>query len=549
MEAIESKVKLEISLYGGFDCRWSDGKFLKLNGAKQRALFAMLAVATRGVQSRNWLREHIWGRAGEELGRASLRRCLSDLRKNFGARFDNILEVNNIDIRLRLDQVALTTTPRNGEFLAGINVPEPMFQDWLNQHREKFTSHSILLDSDTRLAISPSVTILPFSGVTGAKMESHFGDLVALEVSRALSRSRLIDVISHCSSRKFGGVQLDLDKLQTSLNADYAIGGTVRVDDKHFRLDADFIQISTGRILWTQNFTGPLSDILNGHSEMVEQIAQKCGQEILREAVKTAHTRPLPEVASHALFMASVTGMHQHHLASFARSRDNLEELILRLPKFSNLHAWLAKWYILSIAQGWSTDVRKDSQIASDCTKRALDINPLCSTSLTIDGMIQGDRQEDMSTALLRFEAATEIDPNQALAWLMYSRMHSFQGEGELAIKFAQKARRLSPFDPHGYFYDIMTSVAHLANGDFDEARILADRSIKSNPRHTSSYRVLAIALQLSGHPQEARDAVTFLTQLDPRLTVSRYLSTHPAGKLPTGKIWASALKDAGLPA
>ncbi len=99
-------------------------------------------------------------------------------------------------------------------------------------------------------------------------------------------------------------------------------------------------------------------------------------QEVLRASVEIARSVPLPQVAAHALFMVSISGMHQHRLASFARSRNNLEELISRLPGHSKLHAWLAKWYILSIAQGWSLDVPKDSQIAAGNTARALDINP-----------------------------------------------------------------------------------------------------------------------------------------------------------------------------
>ncbi len=540
--------KLELSLYGDFDCRWSDGRRITITGAKHRALIGMLAVATNGVHSRRWIQEHLWDRSGAELGRQSLRRSLSDLRKVLGAGFETIIEANNLELRLLLENITLTSQPKDGIFLTGLKIDEPKYVSWLKDRRSALLARNLLLDSDTRLAVSPCVAILPFASVGSNAEENHFGDLVAMDVARALSRSRFLDVISHLSSRQLAGPLLDLGKLKSRLNADYAIGGNVRVVDGQYRLDVDFFQTSTGRILWTEEFHGPVTDILNGDCELVARIARQCGQEVLRASVEIARSAPLPQVAAHALFMTSITGMHQHQLASFARSRDTLEELISRLPGHSKLHAWLAKWYILSIAQGWSIDVPKDSQIAADCTARALDLNPDCATSLTIDGMIQGDRSEDMSLALSRFQSAIEIDPNQGLAWLMYSRLNSFQGKGSSAVEFAVKAKRLSPLDPHGYFYDVMASLAHLVDGDFDTAKTLVEKSLKANPRHTSSYRVLAIAQMLSGDGDKARATVGTLRQLEPNLTVQSYLSSHPAGHLPIGADWAQALADAGLP-
>ena len=546
--SVKKGVKLEISLFGSFDCHWSDGRQVLVTGAKQRALIAMLALAINGVHSRAWVQEHLWERSGEELGRQSLRRALSDLRKVIGPDFDCIFQTDNTDLRLVFENITLQGGPKDGVLLAGINIQEPKFQGWLSERRATYAPAPLFIDSDTRLEVSPCVAVLPFISALGSGGEKHFGDLLAMDVARALSRSRYLDVISHFSSRKLAGPRLDMLDLKAKLNADYAIGGTVRVIGDKYRLDADFIQTSTGRILWTEDFHGPMSEILNGDSDLVVRIAQKCGQEVLRASVEIASSQPLPQVAAHALFMASITGMHQHHLANFSRSRSHLEELIARLPNHSKLHAWLAKWYILSIAQGWSVDVQKDGQIAADYTARALDINPGCATSLTIDGMIQGDRKDDMSLSLARFQAATEADPNQGLAWLMFSRMNSFQGNGAQALDFAGKARRLSPIDPHGYFYDIMHAMAYVVNGDFTAATKLAQRSLRLNPRHISSYRVLAMAQQMAGQGDDARQTVKALLRLEPGLTEQSYLANHPAGRLQTGRDWAKALRDAGVP-
>lgn len=540
--------KLELGLFGVFSCRWTDGQDVQIRSAKQRALLAMLFFAPGGTHSRVYLQEHLWGRAGEELGRQSLRRSMADLRKVFGEGFDILFQTNNFEIKLKRENIIQVSSAQHGLFLEGVKIHEKHFQAWLEKGRNVPLLSASMLDSDTRLQVLPSIAVLPFLPVNGENTEAQFLDLLAMDLARALSRSRFLDVISHLSSRTFSGSMPGLDQLQKQLNADYIISGNGRVSGGKYRLNADFIQTSTGRILLTETFEGDVSEVLNGDSMLVMRIAQQCGKQILRAEVEIASSRPLPQVKAHALFMASITGMHQHHLATFAKSRQYLEELVNRLPGHSQLHAWLAKWYILSIAQGWSTDVHKDSLIAADCTARGLDINPDCPTTLTIDGMIQGDRQEDMSLAMSRFQSAIEVDPNQGLAWLMYSRMNSFLGNGPQALAFAQKAQRLSPIDPHGYFYDIMLAMAHLVDGNFEFATQLARQSLAKNPRHISSYRILVMAQQMAGHGDEARQTAEVLLKLEPNLTVESYLRTHPAGRLSVGRQWASALKDAGVP-
>ena len=55
--------------------------------------------------------------------------------------------------------------------------------------------------------------------------------------------------------------------------------------------------------------------------------------------------------------------------------------------------------------------------------------------------------------------------------------------------KAAETARRLSPIDPFGYYYDSLAATAHLAGGDYGRALELAERSIAINDRHISTLR------------------------------------------------------------
>jgi tetratricopeptide (TPR) repeat protein len=220
-----------------------------------------------------------------------------------------------------------------------------------------------------------------------------------------------------------------------------------------------------------------------------------------------------------------------------------------RAPHLSFLHAWLAQWYVLSIQQGWSTDLAKDTMIASDLTQRALDLNPNCSFSLTIDGFVENNLRKRFDVSTERFDQALDIDPNNAYAWLLKGTLHAFMDEGEKAVELTQHARRLSPLDPQKYFFDSLAATACLSNRDFENALRLAELSISQNKYHTSTLRVRTIALQSMGETTRAAEAARQLLAREPNLTIGTYLHKHPAARFQTGRDWAKALEEAGVPA
>ncbi len=115
--------------------------------------------------------------------------------------------------------------------------------------------------------------------------------------------------------------------------------------------------------------------------------------------------------------------------------------------------------------------------MALDCTKRALDADPHCSLALAIDGFVHTNLLKRLDIALPSYELAIQNNPNESLAWLLKGTMHAFKGEGQQAVHDTQYAIKLSPLDPHRYFYDSLAATAHLADRQYDQALALAQRS------------------------------------------------------------------------
>jgi TolB-like protein len=545
--------KIRLRIYGTFSACWEGSEEIDIRSEKTRALLAILALSPEGKKQRGSLQELLWGLSGPELGRASLRRALSDLRKAFGEEFNDVFITSQSYVQLCPDRWEIAGGPADGNLLEGTGLQEPGLREWLGRMREPGLVPASFRPSPldqpaTRASVRPSIAVIPFQLVSGTKDHARLGDLVAQEISRALSRSKLIDVISHLSCRNLDARSLELSEIRQLLGIDYIVYGNYRTDGRSVRLDVDFVSAASGHILWTRTHEGTIEELCRGDTDAIFSIARQAGSAIVNSSLELAASTPLPNVASHALFISSVALMHRQDLPSFSSARAQLEELVQRAPRLSFLQAWLAQWYVLSIQQGWSSDLAKDTMIASDLTRRALDLNPNCSFSLTIDGFVENNLRKRFDISTERFDQALDIDPNNAYAWLLKGTLHAFMDEGEKAVQLTQHARRLSPLDPQKYFFDSLAATACLSNRDFETALRLAELSISQNKYHTSTLRVRTIALQSMGETAKAAESARELLEREPNLTIGTYLDKHPAARFQTGKDWAKALKGAGVP-
>lgn len=542
---MSKKTLVRVRLYGPFSASWSDGTQIDLRGAKIRGLLALLVTAPDGHRGRAYLQDMLWARSGPLHGRTSLRGALSALKKCLGDAGDDLLIPTKDEIAINTAAFETVGQPSDGAFLEGIEIAERGFGAWVDEKRLNAQPFALKLAD---ISLKPCVAVVPFVTVQGNPQDSMFGDMLAQEITRSLARSQIIDVISHLSSRNLGPRVLELEQISDRLHCDYVVCGNVRVSGGNFRLDVDLVDVASGKIVWTRDYSASVASVVAADSDIPRQISRAVGQSIIKSAVELATSRPLTTVATHDLVMTGIALMHQQSFASYSKARACLEEAIRRAPRRAELHAWLAKWYALNVSQGWSIDAAKDAETAEAKTLHALDLDPDCSFSVTINAYVNNNLLQRFDNSMAQFEHALDIEPNNAMAHLLKGTLHAFTDDGANAVGHCERARMLSPLDPHTYFYDTLCATAHLANHDYETALRYADRSMKGNRRHVSTFRVLVIALQALGRGEEATQAVEQLMRRRPDMTVGSYLKNHPAAHFNSGREWAALLLAAGVP-
>jgi DNA-binding SARP family transcriptional activator len=147
---------LHLTLLGGFQVRLQDGPPVVLARKKAQALLAYLVVQPGEAHLRDKLAALLWGDSSDQRARHSLRQTLFALKHALPADGVDVLRVDAEHVAVNRRSVELDVTafeqmvidgaPQalaraaelyQGDFLEGLSVQEPRFEEWLVAERER----------------------------------------------------------------------------------------------------------------------------------------------------------------------------------------------------------------------------------------------------------------------------------------------------------------------------------------------------------------------------------------------------------------------------
>ena len=394
--------------------------------------------------------------------------------------------------------------------------------------------------------LRPTIAVIPFA--EHGQGHEPLGEILAEEVIAALSRSADLNVVSRLSTTAFRGRGATLGEVSAHLKANYVLSGAYRVASGALILAAELAEAKTACVVWAKDLKGSVAGIVEGKDELIDRVVAETSSAVMVRELERTQSKSLESLETYTLLIGGIARMHRLSPNDFSRARDMLLAVMQRAPRHPVPQAWLAKWHVLRVWQGWSDDVAGDTRLALDCTKRALDSDSHCSLALAIDGFVHTNLLKALDVGQERYELALRVNPNDALAWSLQGMLHAFKGEGKPAVRSTQRALRLSPLDPHRFFYDSLAGGAELAAGHYERAIELTRRSLRANRMHASTHRMLAISQWQLGHHDDARATVAELMRVEPTLRVKTWFERSPARDYPIGKLCADALRHAGVP-
>ena len=393
-----------------------------------------------------------------------------------------------------------------------------------------------------------TIAVIPFSPRTSEPGSDVLGQIVAEEVISRLSRSSEVNVISRLSTTAFAGRDAGLDDISAYLRADYVISGSYHVDGNRLVLKATMTEGRSMQVAWAATLKGSVKGIIAGENALADRLASDACAAMLVRELQRSQGRSAQTLESRTLILSSIALMHRISPLAFERAHQLLHTLIERTPRLAAPYAWLAKWHVLRVTQGWSEDPQADGRKALENTKRALERDATSSLAMTVEGQVNTYILKRLDVAEDRYDAALRENPNDSLAWLLRGTLHAFRDEGKQAVRDTKQALKLSPLDPLKYYFDSLGATAALSAGQYQRAFNLAERSFRLNRTHTSTLRVLVVAAWKLDLVDNARSWARELMRLDPNFRVSRFLASSPSGPSRFGQDAAATFLAAGIP-
>ncbi len=495
---------IKFCLSGRFIVCTSTNEILTPKAAKEQALLALLATSKSGERSRTWLQDKLWSDRAPQQASSSLRQALTGIRRRLGD-WKDVFETDQNSVRLRFDLVEVLDLPTDGEFLEGIDVRDPEFEEWLALERSNRQRPIVLPMVSAKLAERRSIALIA-NGASNDQLsyiEIYLADIVA----RTLQESLNVDVYSAVPDEPVDG--LLVAHVQAMQPDPHTVILRVRAETN-----------GTSRILWSghvtlETFAEPAHeniDVLALGNQLVNALADH----LLVDGELNRHRRDATLLGLSALKSLFTMNEDQVFLA------DNALEEAYDLDPRGIFLSWRAQLRGIQLVERHAVDPQEITETGMRFADAALLDDPKNSMVLATVSNARLILDRDISGATHLSQQGITENPANPLAWWARSAASLYAGQHEHSYLHAMRGYKLAKGSPYRFWWDLQYALAAAVTGRIDEAITAAERCAAFSPTFRPPLRYLIALYTTTGQFEQASRKVQRLMELEPDFTVER---------------------------
>jgi DNA-binding SARP family transcriptional activator/TolB-like protein len=393
------------------------------------------------------------------------------------------------------------------------------------------------------------IGVIPMLPVGDDAAGRHLAPGLAEEITTALSRFRWMFVVSSSSLARFVMTSRDQSAIGQAFDVDYLLDGTVQREGKRLRINLHLSDLHAGnRIVWARRFDSDASDILDLQDEIAAQVVAQVDPEILLIEARRSASRPKVGASAHDLMLQAIPLIVRLEEGPFMQAGKCLRDAIALQPDFAAAHAWYAYWHVFLVGQGWADDPKATMAAAGKLAERAVLLDPLDARGLAIAGHVRAFLHGRLQEAMALHQRALSLNPNLAMAWALSAVTFAYAGDTDEAERRNDRYKRLSPLDPHAFFFDAFYILIYLLKGDYESAVAIGRTVSEMNTGFSAACKPYLAALGHLGRTREALIVRRRLAAIEPEFSVQKFLATTPLARESDKQRYAEGLRLAGLP-
>ena len=392
------------------------------------------------------------------------------------------------------------------------------------------------------------VGVLPLQLIGTTEAEAHLATGLADEITAALARFRWMFLVSSSSLARFAAQTRDETAVRRAFGIDFLLDGSIhRVPDR-LRVALRLLDLRAGnQVVWSRRFDRELKDLLTLQDEVAAEVVAQLDPEILLIEGQRLAARPSTDVTAYELVLRALPLLPRLDREQFMQAGELLSQAIAQEPDYAAAHSWYAFWHIFLFGQAWASDAEAVTAEAGKLANRAVALDPHDARGLSIAGHVRAFLHRRLREALALHERALTVNPNLVMAWALSAAAFTFLGNLDEAERRMRRYKKLSPLDPHAFFYDTVFILIALLKHDH-EAAVAAGREVSEmNPAFSAACKPYLAALGHLGRLDEAALVRERLLSIEPGFCIEAFLATSPFERTEDRLHYAAGLRLAGL--
>jgi len=377
-------------------------------------------------------------------------------------------------------------------------------------------------DIDLSLPAQPSIVILPFDADGDAEHRNLARGLTH-DIMTRIARTCSFFVIARGSAFSFAPGPHDVREISGKLGVRYVVQGNVQFAGARMRINAALADAVEGREIWAESFQCKLDDVFAAQEAITDVIVGVISSEVELAERNRALLETPASLDAWSAYHRGCWHMYRFSPADYAQAKQFFE-LSARLdPNMARTFAGLSFVHWQQAFFGISPDREGEVRRTLELAQHSVSLNPRDPLALWALGRARLLRGEVLES-LVDLRASTSINPSFAVGQYTLGFALMQAGDTVHSIEMADKARRLSPYDPMSPVMIGVRAFSQALVGDYAQASKLMSVATRHPNAHYILAAMAAVCDVLAGEEERARRNLARVRQARPEFGEGDFL-------------------------
>ncbi|NTW37740.1 MAG: hypothetical protein HGB17_16835, partial [Syntrophobacteraceae bacterium] len=363
----------------------------------------------------------------------------------------------------------------------------------------------------------PSIAVLPFKNLSNEKEQEVLADGITESIIGAISRVSGLFVIASNSVFTYKGKAVKVQQVSEELGVRNILEGTVQRSGDRLRVNAQLIDATTGRHLWSEKYDREMKDIFSVQDDISKEILAALRVKLGSGEQERVWARGTNNLEAYLKFLKAYDAFKSFNKNSMILTRQICEEAISLDPNYEPAYSVAGVTHLIDIWFGWGESPRSSIEKCEASLKKALSLNPQSDLAHANLGhlYLMQERHDD---AVSVGEKAVALNPNGDVNMVLLGITFNYVRRYEEAITLFKEAQRRNPYCPAWYIHN--GAYSNLGLGRLDEAIAESKRALAREPDHFPAMLALASVYGNSGRVDDGQAVAVKILKIDPKFSL-----------------------------